>query len=241
TYSFLCSGARAPLDLPSFPTRRSSDLWVYISNDWSACGRFLQREQVLYTLCEDTVGGTLDPDQHLLTEQRAAPHPGRQRYQYWGDSPCCRAVESEDPAQCVIFPPEQLRAFSARALLHRLTEAEKAAARAVFVTGPLPGDPAAFAGATLLLPRSFVLDGLMDQAAQDAMFKAVAEKYADGPLFVKTHPRDETDYAALFPGATILSRTMPSEVLNFCLPGKFKRAVTVQSWVLRGFEAAEET
>lgn len=34
---------------------------------------------------------------------------------------------------------------------------------------------------------------------------------------------------------------MPSEVLNFCLPGKFKRAVTVQSWVLRGFEAAEET
>ena len=85
------------------------------------------------------------------------------------------------------------------------------------------------------------LDGLMDQAAQDAMFKAVAEKYADGPLFVKTHPRDETDYAALFPGATILSRTMPSEVLNFCLPGKFKRAVTVQSWVLRGFEAAEET
>ena len=105
----------------------------------------------------------------------------------------------------------------------------------------MPGDPAAFAGATLLLPRSFVLDGLMDQAAQDAMFKAVAEKYADGPLFVKTHPRDETDYAALFPGATILSRTMPSEVLNFCLPGKFKRAVTVQSWVLRGFEAAEET
>ena len=41
--------------------------------------------------------------------------------------------------------------------------------------------------------------------------------------------------------AVVLERTMPSEVLNFCLPGKFKRAVTVQSWVLRGFEAAEET
>ena len=33
---------------------------------------------------------------------------------------------------------------------------------------------------------------------------------------------------------------MPSEVLNFCLPFKFQRAVTVQSWVLRGFTAAEE-
>lgn len=215
--------------------------WVYISNDWSACGRFLQRAQIPYTLCEDTVGGTLDPDQHLLTEQRAAPHPNRQRYQYWGDSPLCRAVESEDPAQCALFPPEKLRAFSAKALLHSLTDAEKAAVRAVFVTGPLPADPAAFAGATLLLPRSFVLDGLMDQKTQDAMFLAVAKRYADGPLFIKTHPRDETDYAALFPDATILDRTMPSEVLNFCLPGKFKRAVTVQSWVLRGFEAAEET
>ena len=34
---------------------------------------------------------------------------------------------------------------------------------------------------------------------------------------------------------------MPGEVLNFCLPFRFKRAVTVQSWVLRGFTAAEET
>ncbi len=79
----------------------------------------------------------------------------------------------------------------------------------------------------------------MDQPTQDRMFRAVAERYADGPLFIKTHPRDPTDYGALFPGAVVLQRTMPSEVLNFCLPGKFKRAVTVQSWVLRGFTAAE--
>ena len=38
----------------------------------------------------------------------------------------------------------------------------------------------------------------------------------------------------------ILQRTMPSEVLNFCLPFTFRRAVTVQSFVLRGFTAAEE-
>ena len=33
---------------------------------------------------------------------------------------------------------------------------------------------------------------------------------------------------------------MPSEVLNFCLPFHFARAVTVQSFVLRGFTAADE-
>ena len=31
---------------------------VYISNDWSALGRYLQRERRVYTLCEDTFGGT---------------------------------------------------------------------------------------------------------------------------------------------------------------------------------------
>ena len=217
---------------------------LYICNDWSALGRYLQDCHAAYTLCEDTVGGTLDPDQHLLDEQRAAPDfAARKRgkgYLYWGDSPWCRVVESEDAAKCGIFPPEKLVTFSKKALLESLTPAEKAAVRGVFLTRPLPDDPAALADATLLLPRSFVADGLMTQAEQNAMFRAVAAKYADGPLYIKTHPRDETDYGALFPDAVVLERTMPSEVLNFCLPGKFKRAVTVQSWVLRGFTAAEE-
>lgn len=122
-------------------------------------------------------------------------------------------------------------------LLESLNDDEKTMVRRVFLTKPLPEKAD---GATLLLPRSFVADGLMTQAEQDAMFKAVAEKYAVGPLFIKTHPRDATDYAALFPDAVILERTMPSEVLNFCLPFRFARAVTVQSFVLRGFTAADE-
>ncbi len=122
-------------------------------------------------------------------------------------------------------------------LLESLTDDEKAMVRRVFLTQPLPEKAD---GATLLLPRSFVADGLMTQAEQNAMFKAVAAKYTAGPLFIKTHPRDTTDYHALFPDAVILERTMPSEVLNFCLPFKFARAVTVQSFVLRGFTAADE-
>ena len=106
------------------------------------------------------------------------------------------------------------------------------------MTQPLPekADGATLFAATAALWPT----GLMTQAEQDAMFKAVAEKYAVGPLFIKTHPRDTTDYAALFPDAVILERTMPSEVLNFCLPFHFARAVTVQSFVLRGFTAADE-
>lgn len=208
---------------------------IYISNDWSALGRYLQRERRVYTLCEDTLGGTLDPDQHLLDRQRAAPAG---RYRYWGDSPCCCTVESEDASRCTIFPPDKLVTFSKAELLAHLSEEEKSVVRAVFLSEPLPEHAE---GACLLLPRSFVQDGLMDQAEQDAIFRAVADRYCGEPLFIKTHPRDTTDYHTLFPDAVILPRTMPSEVLNFCLPFKFRRAVTVQSWVLRGFTAAEET
>ena len=215
---------------------------VRIHNDWSVLGRYLQDCHAGYILCEDTFGSTLGPDQHLVTDQRAAPDFAQKQktgkgYLYWGDSRWCRAVESEDAARCTLFPAARMISDSKGALLRSLTEAEKAMVRAVFLTRPLPEQAE---GATLLLPRSFVEDGLLTQDRQNAMFQAVAARYAAGPLFIKTHPRDATDYAALFPDAVILERTMPSEVLNFCLPFTFRRAVTVQSFVLRGFTAAEE-
>ena len=215
---------------------------IYIHNDWSVLGRYLQDCHAGYILCEDTFGSTLGPDQHLVTDQRAAPDFAKKQqsgkgYLYWGDSPWCKRVESEDAGRCTLFGPDKLVSDSKGALLRSLTDGEKAMVRSVFLTRPLPDHAE---GATLLLPRSFVADGLMTQEQQDAMFKAVAARYAVGPLFIKTHPRDTTDYGALFPGAVILERTMPSEVLNFCLPFTFRRAVTVQSFVLRGFTAAEE-
>lgn len=215
---------------------------VYIHNDWSVLGRYLQDCRAGYILCEDTFGSTLGPDQHLVTDQRSAPDFTRKQqsgkgYLYWGDSPWCKTVESEDAARCTLFGPDKMVTDSKAALLQSLTEDEKAMVRSVFLTQPLPEKAE---DATLLLPRSFVADGLMTQDRQDAMFQAVATKYAVGPLFIKTHPRDTTDYGALFPDAVILERTMPSEVLNFCLPFTFRRAVTVQSFVLRGFTAAEE-
>ena len=215
--------ARAFEKLCGWKLNRAAFENVYIHNDWSV------------------LGSTLGPDQHLVTDQRAAADfAAKQRgkgYLYWGDSPWCARVESEDAARCTLFSADRMVTDSKAKLLESLTDDEKAMVRRVFLTQPLPEKAD---GATLLLPRSFVADGLMTQVEQDAMFKAVAEKYAVGPLFIKTHPRDTTDYAALFPDAVILERTMPSEVLNFCLPFHFARAVTVQSFVLRGFTAADE-
>ena len=92
---------------------------VRIHNDWSVLGRYLQDCHAGYILCEDTFASTLGPDQHLVTDQRAAPDfAGKQRtgkgYLYWGDSPWCAKVESEDAAKCTLFPASRLVTDSKR-------------------------------------------------------------------------------------------------------------------------------
>ena len=216
---------------------------IYIHNDWSLLGRYLQDMGAHYVLCEYTFASTCWQRHPLLENQRALPDFEKKQkrglgYLYWGDYRGVDAVETEDPSRCPIFKGKLLHDSKA-ALLHSLTDEEKAALRGVFITQPLPE---AAQNASILMTHSFVQDGTMSQNKQNALWIAIAEHYKleDGPFFIKPHPRDIYDYTQLFPNAILLERTMPSEVLNFALPFRFARAVTVQSTALAGFEAADE-
>ena len=217
---------------------------VRIHNDWSVLGRYLQDCHTGYILCEDTFASTLGPDQHLVTDQRAAlDFAGKQRtgkgYLYWGDSPWCAKVESEDAAKCTLFPASRLVTDSKRELLESLTDAEKAMVRSVFLTQPLPENAA---GATLLLPRSFYVDhDLPSQDAQNRLVTDTVERYCKGyQLYVKTHPRDTTDYEQLLPDAVVLDRFMPSELLDYCFEVRFARAVGLCTASVRNLQCADE-
>ena len=215
---------------------------IYIHNDWSVLGRYLQDLKAPYVLCEDTMASTCHPDHPLIDEQRTLPHfKLRQKlgygYLYWGDYKRVTAVETECAARTPLFP-QKLREDSKSDRFHRLTDEQKALVRQVFLTRPLPETAE---GAVLFLPRDFVSEGLLDGETQQKMFTAVVKAHCHGgPLFIKTHPRDTFDYSPLFPEAVILERTMPSEVLNFALPFRFKKAVTVESTVLKTLEVTDE-
>ena len=70
----------------------------------------------------------MDPDQHLLDEQRTNP---RGPYRYWGDSPCCRTVESEDAARCSIFGVDKLVTVAIMATLYYVFQSAKRHAAAL--------------------------------------------------------------------------------------------------------------
>ena len=81
---------------------------IFIHNDWSVLGRYLQDCRAAYTLCEDTFASTIGPDQSLVEAQRRQPDFAKKQrsgkgYLYWGDSRYCKKVESEDPARCILF------------------------------------------------------------------------------------------------------------------------------------------
>lgn len=215
---------------------------IYIHNDWSVLGRYLQDLKASYILCEDTMASTCKASHEIIEEQRALPHFDLRRklgygYLYWGDYKRVCAVETECAAKTTLFP-EKLVEDSKADRFHRLTDEQKAIIRKVFLTQTLPDEAP---GAVLLLPRDFVPDDLLDADTQQAMFRAVAKEYCkDAPLYIKAHPRDSFDYSTLFPNAVILERTMPSEVLNFALPFRFARAITVESMALKALEVADE-
>lgn len=226
-------------DFSIYPPRYNK---IYIHNDWSLLGRYLQDIKAHYILCEDTFASTLWPEHPLIENQRRSKHFERwkrtgQGYLFWGDYKGVDAVETEDITRCQIHK-DKLIQNSKGALLHGLSDLEKITVRKVFMTEKLPEKAE---NATILMTHSFVQDGTMSQEKQNAIWLAVMAKYRlDGPLFIKAHPRDIFNYKTLFPDAIVLERGMPSEVLNFALPFRFARAITVQSTVLSSFEAADE-
>ena len=126
---------------------------IYIHNDWSVLGRYLQDLKAPYILCEDTMASTCRPEHPIIDEQRKLSHFRlRQKfcygYLYWGDYKRVTAVETECAAKTGLFP-EKLREDSKSDRFHRLTADQKALIRQVFLTRPLPEKAE---GAVLFLP-----------------------------------------------------------------------------------------
>ncbi len=94
-----------------------------------------------------------------------------------------------------------------------------------------------------MLPRSFYVDhDLPSQDAQNQLVTDTVERYCRKgyQLYVKTHPRDTTDYEQLLPDAVVLDRFMPSELLDYCFEVRFARAVGLCTASVRNLQCADE-
>lgn len=215
---------------------------IYIYNDWSVLGRYLQDKNLPYIMCEDTFARSCSAVQPYIEKQHQQAYFGLRQavgygYLYWGEWKGVVAVETENLAE-TNFVCNKLVEHSKADLMQNLTASQKQAVCSIFITTELPQ---AADNAVLFLPRDFAGEHLLPADEQTAIFKAVVAQYcADGQLFIKAHPRDASDYSLLYPQAIVLDRTMPSEVLNYALNFRFRRAVAVESMVLKALQVADE-
>ena len=215
---------------------------ICIYNDWSALGNYLQDLGADYTLGEDTYD-YLRKYNHLIDDQaHEAGYASRRKkgrgYLYWGAYRGTAVVEVAKK-ETAIYWPERQRAFDLFEALAGFDAAQMDVIRRVFIEQELPPiQPPT----CLFLPRSYYIDGMLpSQAAQDALCRDLVAKYADGyQLYIKTHPRDTTDYTRLFPDAVVLDRFMPSELLDWCFSVRFDRAVGLGTHSIRNLRCADE-
>ncbi len=225
-----------------FPLRLRGYREICLYNDWNSAGRYLQDRGARYVLGEDTYNYLNGPN-HWIDDQAAAPDfVRRQRagagYLFWGAYRGVTALEVADPA-VVPYYAGKLRGFDVFARLKGMDAAGRAVLRRVFAGGEIP--PVS-PNSCLFLSRGYYADReVFCQADQDRLCRYIVEKYAAGrQLFIKTHPRDETDYQALFPDAVVLNRFMPAELLDYCFEVRFGRAVGFYTNAVRNIHCADE-
>ena len=225
-----------------FPLRLGGYAEICLYNDWNSAGRYLQDRGVRYVLGEDTYNYLNGPN-HWIDDQAAAPDFARRQragagYLFWGAYRGVTALEVADPA-VVPYYAGRLRKFDVFAHLRDLDKAGRATLRRVFAGGEIP--PVG-PNSCLFLSRGYYADReVFCQEDQDRLCRYIVEKYAAGrQLFIKTHPRDETDYQALFPDAVVLNRFMPAELLDYCFDVRFGRAVGFYTNAVRNIHCADE-
>ena len=88
---------------------------------------------------------------------------------------------------------------------------------------------------SLLLTQPLGFDKITSYEMHEEFYKDIVEKYGEGRLIIKPHPRDDFDYKKLFPDAVVIDYPfLPVEALGF-LPGiNINKAITWCSTSISG-------
>lgn len=160
----------------------------------------------------------------------------------WGFSPFCDSIEVnriegiEIPRDKVVEKPRKL-------MFDSLTEANKKDIFNIFIGASAISTDYAGKNAVLILTEALAVDKrLPSQESQIQMYKDIVSEFSsDNALIViKPHPRDIIDYEMIFSGAVVISKNIPTEVMNYDEHLYFSTAVTVTSTAIEGINFAGE-
>jgi len=93
----------------------------------------------------------------------------------------------------------------------------------------------------LLLTQPFSEDGLMSEDEKISLYSRVLQHYSHSYIYIKPHPRERTDYQAVFGGQiNIIPREFPLEILSWYDNVNFDLVITWNSSAINNIDFAKE-
>jgi len=222
---------------------------IYIFHDGTKIGRYLIDCKITFNLIEDG----LDHFKHLSYVPSKLDVPSSSPLILWikrtfdigylfcGQSKYCKSIEvnSKDGIE---IQHRNIIEFSKAKLYNLVNEQQKQLIYKIFLGNnklPETGNAkTALIFTCPLYPENFVKTKEMHiEIYRDLITRLQDEGYQ---VFIKPHPRDEMDYAKLFNDVEIITKEIPSEILNYNPNLHFNKAVAIASASIKTVEYADE-
>lgn len=95
--------------------------------------------------------------------------------------------------------------------------------------------------ASLLITQPLSEDGIVEEDRKIKIYEYLIRHYGTSRIYIKTHPREKTDYYGIFPGCEILQlKKCPLEVFAFVEGFHFKKVITAFSTAIHSIEFCDE-
>lgn len=213
---------------------------VYLFNDYTELGAYLNLRRIKYHLIEDGL------DCYKATDQYAAhgkAQPAKRFLRRFFDIPLglgwgpgvidLEVNDSHDLKTDLKFPVVEVP----RSELYAVPSKEQVAQLfRIFDADELNHlSP----GSALILTDPLWELGVVSSSEENVkLFSRMAKALGAVDCYVKPHPRDDSDYSAAFPVDRIVGKTMPIELLNYLSDERLALAATWSSTAIYGLEAA---
>ncbi len=207
---------------------------IYVFCDTDPIGPYLAKHRIRFHSVEDGLNCIANYDAARYDNRGAYPLKAflseylNLIYVQYGHNKYVIDMEVNDISRIKYPNFRKYKEVPRAALRERLTEADKDLIMTVFIRNKeellAQVKAASEAGDGILV----LTDPLCTLDVRERIFRDIVDMFKDqGTIFLKPHPRDNLDYATLFPDLPRIDASVPMELIGFLPGARFAKAVGV--------------
>lgn len=211
-------------------------LYLYMDDTWIA--RYFKLENIKYNLIEDSLDAfkyilnnrykeLVKPEyHHLYALYRIFPY-AEGNHKHFFDSPSVLSIEVNDRNGIVLPNDNRIVELPRKVLFDQLEEPKTAKqVMDIFLDN---NAMLTENNIVIVFTSPFCVDGLISsEEDQIKLYKKLLKHYENNIVYIKAHPRDQTDYSVI-DNVKIMPKNFPSELISYLDQSKISKFVSIAS------------